>query len=305
MKRSNVYIMWAAVFAVTCFVLSGCAYRLTDEDWEKNGKVRILLSWQSRGGEIPSRMNYYFYKEGVSVPLIRSGESGGYEGTLPVGRYQVVVCNPDGGNVELDMYKGYALARALAQPVSSLKPSSKASSGSISQPRNLYGSGQEELVVGSGTANTSELYPKSLVRQVSLNIRVTNLQDIERIRGGLSGVSPEIHIPSGTALFEHPASVSFEPEQMAANLYCTSFTVFGLCCGEDNDDVRSELSLTVTMRNGEGFTSRTDITDEVNDAFNQSLSANIVLDMEVAPTGLDGITIKYIGWHEGSGTAGN
>lgn len=305
MKRSNIYMMRLAIFAVICSALPGCAYRLTDEDWEKNGKVRILLTWQSRGGETPSRMNYYFYKDGSSTPLIRSGEGGGYEGTLPVGRYQVVVCNPDGGNLELDMYKGYALARALARPVSSLKSPSKAAAASVSQPSNLYGAGQEELAVGSGGGNTSELFPKSLVRQISLNLRVTSLQDIERIRGGLTGVSPEIHIPSGTALFERPASVSFEPEQTAANLYSTSFTVFGLCSGEENEEQKSELSLTVTMKSGEGFTSRTDITSEVNEAFNQSISSNIVLDMEVAPTGLDGITIKYIGWHEGSGTASN
>lgn len=301
MERPGIYIMWLAVLSVVCSSLAGCAYRLTDEDWEKNGKVRVLLNWQTRSGDIPLRMNYYFYKEGVAVPIVRSGEPNGYEGTLPMGRYQLAVCNPDGSNIELDMYKGYAQARAVARPVSSLK----ASVASVSQPRHLYGGGLDELIVGGSSDNTSELFTKNLVRQVSLNIRITGLEDIERIRGALTGVSPEIHIPSGTALFERSASVSFEPEQTTSNLYTTSFTVFGLSSGEEEKDITSELSLTVTMKNGEGFTSRTDVSDEVNEAFNQSISANIVLDMEVSPTEVDGITIRYIGWHEGSGAAGN
>lgn len=293
--------MWLAVLPMVCSLLAGCAYRLTDEDWEKNGKVRVLLNWQIRSGDMPSRMNYYFYPEGASVPIVRSGEPAGYEGTLPVGRYRLAVCNPDGNNIELDMYKGYALARAVARSVSSLK----ASVANVSQPRHLYGGGLDEFVVGSSNDNISEIFPKNLVKQIFLNIRINGLQDIERIRGALTGVSPEVHIPSAMALFERTASVSFEPEQTTANLYTTSFSVFGLGNGEEEKEETSELSLTVTMKNGEGFTSRTDVSGEVNDAFNQSISADIILDLEVSPTGVDGITIKYLGWHEGSGSVGN
>ncbi len=271
--------------------LSACVYRSTDEDWDRNGKVRLILNWKTK--DKPSDMIYYFYKEGSSAPILRYGKSSGYEGTLPAGIYQVAVCNPDGANIDLDMDNGYDAARAVARPVSSLK----ATVSHVAQPMNLYGTGEGKLDVSGPDCSTNELYPACLVKQVELNVKIVGLDGIRKIDGFINGVSPEIHIPTGKALFDRVASVAFTPEQIAGDVYATSLNLFGFCCGGEGE--RAELFLNVTKKDGNTFTSSTDISDQVNDAFNESLSTYIVLDLEISPDKIDGIKIELTDWHKG------
>ncbi|WP_102408933.1 DUF5119 domain-containing protein [Parabacteroides bouchesdurhonensis] len=285
--------------AVALLFLAGafsCVYRSTDEDWDKNGKVRLLLNWKTKSQ--PSGMEYYFYKDGSTLPVVRTGASSGYEGTLPAGKYQVAVCNPDGTNIDLDMDKGYESACAKAHPVSSLK----SSVAHIAQPVNLYGTGKDELYVSGAEAVTTELYPCSLTKQIELNIKVVGMDNVKTITGKLNGVSPEIHIPTGKAHFDRIASMPFSPEQTAPGVYTTFLTLFGLVC-ENGKEELVDLLLTVTMNDGSSFTSSTDITDQVNDAFSQGFSTNIVLDLEVSPDSVDGINIKIVDWHQGTADA--
>ena len=42
-------LMGWMIYAVWTVAVLSCAYRMTDEDWEKNGKVRLLLRKQNSG----------------------------------------------------------------------------------------------------------------------------------------------------------------------------------------------------------------------------------------------------------------
>ncbi|KKB52022.1 hypothetical protein HMPREF1212_02760 [Parabacteroides sp. HGS0025] len=288
--------------AAVCMLLPvmSCVYHDPDEDWNKNGKVRLMLNWKEK--KRPVAMDYYFYQDGAARPVIRRGEIGGYEGTLPAGNYRVAVCNPDGANVELQMESGYESACAVARPASVLK----AVSSGVEQPHGLYGTGGELLSVSGKTDRIAELYPVSLVRELELNIRVVGLSEVERLTGSLSGIAPEVHIPTGEPLYERTASVGFTPEKQQGEVYSTTLGLFGLCPDQvEEEGRRSYLSLTLTLAGGLGFTSRTDITQQVNEAYRNSLSTRIVLDLEVSPSSVDGITIIVTGWHEGTGEAGN
>ena len=98
-------LMGWMIYAIWTVAVLSCAYRMTDEDWEKNGKVRLLLRKQNSG--CPDNMVWYFYPEGSDSPLIRTGDVSGYEGTLPSGCYRVAVCNRGCTGVTLEMEKGY------------------------------------------------------------------------------------------------------------------------------------------------------------------------------------------------------
>lgn len=299
-KKENIRQAGCPVMAIILLLTCSCVYHDPDEDWNKNGKVRLVLNWKEK--KQPAVMDYYFYKDGAARPIIRQGDPTGYEGTLPAGNYHVAVCNPDGTNVELQMENGYESARAVARPASVLK----AAASGVTQPRGLYGTGGELLSVGGKTVRVEELYPVRLVRELELNIRVVGLSEVERMTGSLTGIAPEIHIPSGKALYERTASVGFSPENREAAVYSCSLGLFGLCPETvGDDDRRSYLSLTLTLAGGLGFTSRTDITDQVNEAFRNSISSYIVLDLEISPSSTDGIVITVTGWRDGTGEAGN
>ena len=296
-KQKNSKIIAWAVFFVSTVALSACVYHAPDEDWEKNGKVRLNLEWQTRSN-YPKGMTYYFYKDGTRRPVVRTGSASGYEGTLPAGQYKVVVCNTDCDNVVLEMDNGYEQACGKVRQVSALKSSSV----SIAQPGNLYGTGCHLIDVGGEETVVEELYPSSLVKTLELNIKVMGGDNIQLtgLSGCLTGVSAQVHIPSGKALFDTPAFMAFEPDQATGGVYTYSLNLFGLSGGEGSIDP-VELYLTLKTKDGKEITSFTDITGEVSDAFDKSISAHIILDLEVSYDEIKGVTIRFSGWKEGTG----
>lgn len=263
--------------------------------------MRLHLDWQTRS-EYPSGMTYYFYKDGIGHPVVRRGSASGYEGTLPAGQYRVVVCNTDCDNVILDMDNGYEQACGNARQMSGLKSSTV----HIAYPGNLYGTGCRQIDVGGEQTVVEELYPVSLVKTLELNIKVTGGEDVRSVNlsGRLTGVSSQVHIPTGKALFDTPAFMSFEPEQADPGVYTSSLNLFGLSGGTAGSEP-VELYLTLTLKDGKEITSLTNITGEVGDAFETSVSAYIVLDLEVTYDEVNGATITITGWKEGIGEVGN
>ena len=154
------------IYAVWIVAVLSCAYRMTDEDWEKNGKVRLLL--RRPDSDCPENMMWYFYAEGSDIPIIRTGDMKGYEGTLPSGCYRVAVCNRGCTGVTLEMEKGYEEACGRAQRLSSLKSSSV----QIACPGNLYGAGLDLIEVGGREVVAKELSAVNLVCTLEMNIKV-------------------------------------------------------------------------------------------------------------------------------------
>lgn len=301
MKKQS-YKQGMKVVAIVCIiVLTACTYRLTDEDWTKNGKIRLSLNWQDK--EHPSVMTYYFYKDGADRPIIRQGQSSGYEGTLPSGNYEVVVCTAEDQTVLLEMNKGYAGARGIARQVSAMK----ASDMQVAQPGYLYGTGDLLADVGGFRSVTKELYPISMVRILELNIKITGGGEdrIESLTGLLTGVSPEIHIPTGKLLFDNPASMSFETQPNAAGVYNSSLNLFGVSGVDKGSYTDVDIYLTLKTSDGKEITSFTNVTEVINDAFEATLAVRIVLDLEIAYDEVNGMVVSIAGWKEGTGEVAN
>lgn len=301
MKKQS-YKQGMKVVAIVCIiVLTACTYRLTDEDWTKNGKIRLSLNWQDK--EHPSVMTYYFYKDGADRPIIRQGQSSGYEGTLPSGNYEVVVCTAEDQTVLLEMNKGYAGARGIARQVSAMK----ASDMQVAQPGYLYGTGDLLADVGGFRSVTKELYPISMVRILELNIKITGGGEdrIESLTGLLTGISPEIHIPTGKLLFDNPASMSFETQPNAAGVYNSSLNLFGVSGVDKGSYTDVDIYLTLKTSDGKEITSFTNVTEVINDAFEATLAVRIVLDLEIAYDEVNGMVVSIAGWKEGTGEVAN
>lgn len=285
-----------------CFLLaflltfSACTSRNTDEDWEKNGKVRLVLDWGTRAA-YSGVFDYYFYTEGNPIPLIRRGDASGYEGTVPRGNYQVVVCNPDGVNLDLQMNNGYAGAHAVAHT----SVLTRASEAAIRQPANLYGTGREGVKATATASETVVLTPGNLVKEVILNIRIEGGSEISVIDGELSGIPPEVCIPTGELCTVRNALIRFSTQADGLNRYTTTLSLFGLRTESDPQTaVPATLSLAVEQKDGQSFVSHTDVTEQMNEAVINGLAARIELDVTVSPLAAGGFTIEVTGWREGT-----
>lgn len=288
-RQLLLWLVWLAL-------LLGCTYRTPEEDWEKNGWVRLVLDWGTRASRT-GVFDYYFYAGSNPVPLIRRGDASGYEGTLPKGSYGVVVCNPDGVNLDLSMNNGYALARAIART----SAFTKAGASSIQQPANLYGTGCEEIQATAKGGKAVVLTPVCLTKEVILNILIEGGGEIAVIDGELSGIPPEICIPTGEPCAEGSASVYFPAEADGENRYTASLSLFGLRPGNKPETTSpANLSLSVEQKDGQTFVSHTDVTEQVNEAVIHGLSARIELNMTVHPLATGGYGIEINGWREGT-----
>ena len=294
-------LMGWMIYAIWTVAVLSCAYRMTDEDWEKNGKVRLLLRKQNSG--CPDNMVWYFYPEGSDSPLIRTGDVSGYEGTMPSGCYRVAVCNRGCTGVTLEMEKGYEEACGRVQQLSSLKSSSV----QIACPGNLYGAGLDRIEVGGREVVAKELYAVNLVRTLEMNIKVTGGDKGDVVpavlSGRLTGVSSRVHIPSGKPLFDAPAFMMFEPEETGPGVYTSALNLFGLSPGEESGEP-VDLTLTMTLADGKEITSSTDITEEVKEAFAVGITTHVILDLVVRYDEMSGLTITLKEWKQGSGGSG-
>lgn len=288
---------WAVCLA--CVVgLWGCTYQLTDEDWTKNGNVRLFLDW--RGRSHPAQMTYFFYQEDVMRPEIRTGEASGYAGTLPSGLYRVIACNTDCRNVALEMDRGYDAAIGSVRQVSSLK-----SSVPVAQPANFYATGTAEIEVGGRTAAVKELYPVDLVKTLELNIQLLSGSNNEIVRpaslsGRLTGIPSEIHLPTATPFYDTGTYLTFEPEALPSGVYTSRLGLLGL-----SDSTSVDLYLTITMPDGTELAPFADLTDEAADAFRKNNTSYLILDLVVDCDAIGGAQITDTEWKEGTGEATN
>lgn len=293
----NTWIISIAACAVGFSAFFSCTYGVTDEDWTKNGRVRLTLDWQ--GTPHPARMDYYFYREGAAHPVIRRADAQGFEGTLPSGTYKVAVCNSDPHNIQLETGNGYEKANGMVKQASVLEPPSL----SLTGPDNLFGCGGEPLAVGGEKIATQTLYPVGLVRTLELHIRITESGKEEIALSGLSGrltgVSPGVHIPSGAALSGAPALMAFETERTGEAKYRALLTLFGL-----TDSGAPGLYLILKGEGGKELTAWVGIPPEVGDMFRRKTSARVILDLVVAYDEVNGLSGSLEDWKEGTGHTG-
>lgn len=299
-KKEHIRSIAGLAWLVWLVLPAGCAYHAPEEDWEKNGKVRLVLDWQTRA--VSSAMACYFYKDEADIPIVRRGDASGYEGTLPVGNYEVVVCNTDCENVLLETNKGYEAACGRARQVSSLKSSDV----SILQPANLYGTGCTGVNVGGHETAVKEMKPANLVRRLELNIKVTGPESGEvrpkKLGGRLTGVSPGVYLASGKPLDE-PAVLAFEPEATATGTYATVLNMFSLPEKEaDRNPIGLELDL--ELADGRAVSTSTDITGEIGNAFSEN-TFTVILDLTIRYDEISGLSILLAEWKKGNEGSGD
>ena len=296
-KHKNDRIKKWVIYLVGALALSACTYHTPDEDWEKNGRVRLLLDWQTRS--LPAVMTCYFYKDGADAPIVRRCDASGYEGTLPVGRYRVVVCNTDCENVLLETDKGYETACGRARQSSSLKSSAV----SIAQPGNLYGTGCEAVDIDGEEIAVCELTPANLIRNLELNIKITGGEtDVMvhpgKLTGRLMGLSSGVYLTSGKPLSGTPAFMSFEPELTFSGVYTAMLNLFNL---PEEEEVSSPVNLLLDMELSDGreVSTSTDITGEIGKAFVEN-TFSVVLDLTIRYDEIGGLTIILSEWKKGN-----
>lgn len=290
-------------------LLWGCTYGDTDLYNQQRGKVRIALDWGELA--VPDSAAFYFYPSGQNTPLVRMSAGSGFEGTLEAGTYQVVVTNTGYSRLTVQTSKGYNQAFACADATTGYNGhfDTRASEPAlIESPQNLYGTGLGEMTVGK-TGAVHVAYPQPLVYPVRLDVIIEGAVAVSAIEGVLSGVSSSVHIPTGKADFSEDAAILFPLEKQGNGRFRSSAATFGLRPQKGNGEPQSNrLNLYIEMPDQSVFTSEFDITDLIEEAVGSiitgTITATIELELTVDPSKPGGFNLGLVGWHTGTGSAG-
>lgn len=287
-------------------LLGGCTYGDTDLYNRQRGRVRIALDWG--GAAVPDSAAFYFYPSGQDIPQVRMSAGDGFEGTLDAGTYRVMVTNTGYSRMHLRTTEGYDRALACADAVAG-RGMRAAEPALLESPQNIYGTGITDVEVG--VENVVRIaYPQPLAYTVRLDVLVEGPIAVSRIEGTLSGVSSAVHIPAGKPVFADDAAILFPLEKQGEGLFSASATTFGLRPGTqgDGDALPNRLCLQVELPDQTVFTSELDITALVEEAVGNvsggTVTATIELKLTVDPSNPGGFNLQLVGWHTGTGSAG-
>lgn len=175
---------------------------------EQEGYVRIDLQWENN--TVPEGSEFYFYTETGEFVQSCKCPPAGFRGTLPMGKYKIIVWNTDARNVELAHMEKHATAEVRA---ASEEAAANRAAGCIAQPDNLLlasAFNEAELMeVPYRDSVVMSASPRGRVKTVKLVFTLDNAAALTVVGGSLSGVSSGLHCATGTCTHE-PKSVNFE-----------------------------------------------------------------------------------------------
>lgn len=256
-------------------LLSGCVkrdleYRTGIPD-AGDGRVEIALDWN--GEQRPQQARYLFYREEDGT-LYRSfeGITDGYEGSLPAGKYRLIVHNTDAVRVGFCGMENYTSAFVFALSEESVK-SSRAGSACIQEPEGVYGIGECEagvtLDVRQGETLVSTVRPHCLTRQVKLHFELENMQ-MEHIGGYLNGVTPSVVLATGECRPADCAVAFSTTNQVQGTEFTAAVHVFDIRAAHQDIPGSNTLDVTLSDANGQGHDMTIDITDTVKEVIDKN-----------------------------------
>lgn len=189
---------------ITCFIK--CS---TKEEPEQSsyGFISYSLKWEQAlsGHESPKKVRYCFYplEQGAMTQI--EGDADGLKFTLPPDKYRLLVFNCDADNIAFRNMNTFETAEAYI-------PATKATGYTTSGRIPLYGIAIDELEVeaNEGNSNTREFSMASLIREVTIDIKVDGMEYIKECKGELAGVPAAFNLSKQEIVPEKTTTVNFE-----------------------------------------------------------------------------------------------
>lgn len=179
MKSLSIYTY--ILFTVGLVFLTSCTRRSL---WEgphndhEEGMLKISLEW--KGNTKPQSMGFYFYDRRGGEPVYREGTLEGYQGYLPAGAYDVVICNRDVSGANIKDKQGY-----LADYVEANKHDEDHTC--VKHVDNIYGTGISQMEVVAGEVVEKTATPENLVKKLTFILRTETRKKVENMQLNLSG----------------------------------------------------------------------------------------------------------------------
>lgn len=278
---------------ITCFIK--CS---TKEEPEQSsyGFISYSLKWEQAlsGHESPKKVRYCFYplEQGAMTQI--EGDAGGLKFTLPPDKYRLLVFNCDADNIAFRNMNTFETAEAYI-------PATKATGYTTSGRIPFYGIAIDELEVeaNEGISNTREFSMASLIREVTIDIKVDGMEYIKECKGELAGVPAAFNLSKQEIVPEKTTKVNFETapskEGVKANIM-----ILGTAPkhGETPPTTpTNEVKLDFTLNDGSTSSATLDLGESIGNTEGNNINVNVSVTVEKDAS----FTVKINNWEVSAG----
>lgn len=278
---------------ITCFIK--CS---TKEEPEQSsyGFISYSLKWEQAlsGHKSPKKVRYCFYplEQGAMTQI--EGDADGLKFTLPPDKYRLLVFNCDADNIAFRNMNTFETAEAYI-------PATKATGYTTSGRIPLYGIAIDELEVeaNEGISNTREFSMASLIREVTIDIKVDGMEYIKECKGELSGVPAAFNLSKQEIVPEKTTKVNFETtsseEGVKANIM-----ILGTAPkhGETPPPTpTNEVKLDFTLNDGSTSSATLDLGESIGNTEGNNINVNVSVTVEKDAS----FTVKINNWEVSAG----
>lgn len=261
---------------ITCFIK--CS---TKEEPEQSsyGFISYSLKWEQAlsGYESPKKVRYCFYPMEKGAMTQIEGDADGLKFTLPPDKYRLLVFNCDADNIEFRNMNTYETAEAFI-------PETKATGTRASVRTPLYGIASNELEVeaNEGTNNEREFKMASLIREVTIDIKVDGMEHIKECKGELSGIPAAFNLSKQEIVPDKTTTVNFETTTSAEGVK-TNLLILGTApkTGEKPPVLpTNEVKLDFTLNDGSTISSSLDLGNSIGEAEGDHVNVDVSVAVE-------------------------
>lgn len=278
---------------ITCFIK--CS---TKEEPEQSsyGFISYSLKWEQAlsGHESPKKVRYCFYplEQGAMTQI--EGDADGLKFTLPPDKYRLLVFNCDADNIAFRNMNTYETAEAYI-------PATKATGYTTSGRIPLYGIAIDELEVeaNEGISNTREFSMASLIREVTIDIKVDGMEYLKECKGELSGVPAAFNLSKQEIVPATTTTVNFETapskEGVKANIM-----ILGTAPKHGETPPTpptNEVKLDFTLNDGSTSSSTLDLGESIGNTEGNNINVNVSVTVEKDAS----FTVKINNWEVSAG----
>lgn len=256
---------------ITCFIK--CS---TKEEPEQSsyGFISYSLKWEQAlsGYDSPKKVRYCFYPLEKGAMTQIEGDADGLKFTLPPDKYRLLVFNCDADNIAFRNMNTYETAEAFI-------PETKATGYTTSGRIPLYGIAIDELEVEANEeiSNTREFSMASLIREVTLDIKVEGMEYIKKCEGQLTGVPAAFNLSKQEIVPDKTTTVNFETTTSAEGVK-TNVLILGTPPKQGTPPPtlpKNEVRLDFTLNDGSTTTSTLDLGNSIGETEGNNVNVNV------------------------------
>lgn len=218
MQNKLVNITYAWLGAILLSILSSCTKERAI-DCLHEGSINIALNME---GTTQRTMKFYFFPE-TGAPIVREGTStGGYSGTLPEGKYSVLIFNDDDKSVFFNGLDSFSTAECHAIQTS------KSSSDIILQPEAIYGESIQQIEISKSSTIQQNLTPKSYLKSLTLNFNMAGQSDqVSSCVASIGGIAQGVNLTSREIIISQDGGHTVSTSDISTTNYSSTITLFG------------------------------------------------------------------------------